>query len=121
MRPLLLLLACACIHEPRVLRLRTDATPWKLDQPFEARVASGELLALRFDLEAPGGIAFKCAATPAAAGMSVYGRGEEALARGPCRTIELRGLDRGAYFLLVHSEEGPAEFTLEAALLPPGN
>src|SRR5438105_1326488 len=99
MRYLLIAALCAaCIHEPRVLRLRSDATPWQLGQPYEAHVRPDDPRAIRIELSTAAALRFTCTVTGAGAKgeMAVYGgAGEAALGSGACGELTLRDLPAG--------------------------
>jgi hypothetical protein len=108
----------ACIHEPRVLRLRSDSTPWPLGQPFEVHVPADELRAIRVELATRASLRFTCSAPGAEAEMSIYGGANEALARGPCGELVLRDLQPGSYFLVGRVKNRPADLVLSAEQRP---
>ena len=108
-------LAASCLHEPQALRLRSDAEPWALNRPWEARLQPDRLVALRFDLDASvHALSIDCRPESGNVEISVYAPGNESFARGACKTIEVPQAKPGAWFVVVRAVGGPADVLVEA-------
>jgi hypothetical protein len=100
-----LLVLAGCIHETPVLRLRSDATPWPLERPWEGRLTPNRLTALRFEVESQlPGIRFDCRSAAGGVEMSIYSPGIEVVSRGPCQSVPLRQPAMGAWFVVVRAD-----------------
>lgn len=116
MRWLPLLLLAGCIHEQQVVRLREDAIPWKLGQPYEDRVdpARNDARVLRFE-ELTAETVFTCKAQGGAVLLTVFANDRRELASAPCNGAAARiPGQQGPIFVLARVSGGPADLSVTA-------